>query len=238
MIKTFFLGTAVSNVIGNSWAATLVYEVRALSHINTGMLQVRLTDFPVLGQPLGSVRIGTSPMSTNGQRQLGIFPPVIINRGAGEEFFILSAECTHEGCTVRRLNASGVMVCPCHFSEFTIDGSVQRGPAGQALRAFQFTRQGENLVIQLPDTFYEVKAQKVPASSRVNLTFLGFDQISYEVFFRPTLTAPPEPVTFALTPDGPLTATEIVGKDDFANIYLDRPGSFGFFQVAMKTRPV
>ena len=238
MIKTFFLGTAVSNVIGNSWAASLIYEIRALSHISTGLLRVRLTDFPVLGQPLGSVRIGTSPMSTNGQRQLGIFPPVIINRGAGEEFFVLSAECTHEGCTVRRLNASGVMVCPCHFSEFTIDGSVQRGPAGQALRSFQFTRQGEELLIQLPDTFYEVKAQKVPASSRVHLSFLGFDQISYEVFFRPTLTGPPELVPFALTPDGPLTATEIAGADDYANIYLERPGTFGFFQVAMKTRPV
>lgn len=238
VIKTFLLGAAFSNVIGNSWAASLVYEIRALSHVQTGMLQVNLADFPALADPLGSVRIGTSPLDARGERQVGIFPPVIINRGAGEDFYIFSAECTHEGCTVRRLNASGLMVCPCHGSQFAINGDVRAGPAGQPLRAFQYTRQGSMLQIQMPDTFYEVKAQKVASASRLQLSFLGFDQIVYEVYFRPTLSAAFERMNFATTPDGALTQTEIAGRDDFLSVYLDRPGAFGFFQVAMKTRTV
>ncbi len=43
------------------------------------------------------------------------------------------ATCTHMGCTVAEV-ADGVIRCPCHGSEFSIeDGSVRRGPAGRPL---------------------------------------------------------------------------------------------------------
>jgi Rieske Fe-S protein len=37
--------------------------------------------------------------------------------------------CTHEGCTVNKV-ANGLIVCPCHFSEYSItNGAVKAGPA-------------------------------------------------------------------------------------------------------------
>jgi Rieske Fe-S protein len=241
VIKTFFLGAAFSNVIGNSWAASLVYEIRALSHIEAGVLEIKLSDFPELSAAGGSIRIGTSPvvrLSAEEIRQSGIFPPVIINRGTGETFYALSAECTHAGCSVQRLNSQGIMICPCHQSQFAADGSVRGGPARQPLRPLPFTRQADTLRIQMADTFYEVKAVRVPSSSRVQLSFLGFSEITYEVYFRSTFTGPPQRVHFATTPEGPLDQAEIAGNDDFANVYVERPGGFGFFQIAMKTRSV
>lgn len=50
---------------------------------------------------------------------------------------VLSTRCTHLGCELRRLNA-GTLVCPCHGSQFSIDGEVRRGPALRELRELKY----------------------------------------------------------------------------------------------------
>jgi cytochrome b6-f complex iron-sulfur subunit len=240
VIKTFALGMAISNVMGNSWAASLLFDFRPLSHIQTGILQIKLSDFPELSTAGGSVRVGTSPIvrrSAEDTGPEGLFHPVIINRAA-TSYFVLHAECTHAGCTVPRLNAQGIMQCPCHGSQFAADGSVRRGPAVQALRRLNFTEANGTLQIQIPDVFFEIGVARVPSSSRVHLSFLAFANLTYEVSFRSALDSPLQRVNFAVTADGPLTQTEIAGNDDFAHLYVDRPGTAGFFQITMKTSPV
>ena len=250
VIKTFALGTAISNVIGNSWAASLLFDFRPLSHIETGMLQIKLGDFPELNNAGGSVRLGTSPIvcrSAEDVGPVGLFHPVIINRTA-TGFFVLHAECTHAGCTVSRANAQGIMQCPCHGSQFLADGSLpvplpppEVQPARQPLRRLNFTREGENLSIQLPNVFFQIKVQRVNSASRVNLSFLGFPDLTYEIYFHSSLGGPLERVNFATAPDGPLTQTELrVTNPDgiIANLYVERPGVAGFFQIAMKATVV
>ena len=243
VIKTFALGTAISNVIGNSWAASLLLDFKALSHIQSGILQVKLSDFPELNTAGGSVRIGTSPIvrrSSEDTGPVGIFHPVIINRAA-TDFFVLHAECSHAGCTVARMNSQGIMQCPCHGSQYAADGSVRQGPALQPLRRLNYTQADGALEIQLPDVFYEIKVERVAPSSpssRVHLSFIGFANLTYEVYFRSSLDGPLERASFSTTPDGPLSQTELPGADDFSHVYLERPGTAGFFQVTMKTAAV
>lgn len=50
--------------------------------------------------------------------------------------YALSAICTHLGCTPRWVNEEGLFKCPCHGSNFNINGDVIAGPAPSALRRF------------------------------------------------------------------------------------------------------
>ncbi|GAA1011017.1 MULTISPECIES: Rieske (2Fe-2S) protein [Streptomyces] len=60
---------------------------------------------------------------------------VVVTQPTKGEFKAFSSQCTHQGCAVSRI-ADGVIVCPCHNSEFSAaDGSVRKGPAAQPLPA-------------------------------------------------------------------------------------------------------
>ena len=43
-----------------------------------------------------------------------------------------SARCTHLGCSITG-QSGGLLTCPCHGSQFHLDGAVARGPAGRPL---------------------------------------------------------------------------------------------------------
>jgi Rieske Fe-S protein len=57
------------------------------------------------------------------------------------------AECTHKGCIVE--HQGSVFVCPCHGSEFGIDGKVQEGPATRNLTEFPVSVRDDAFVIHL-----------------------------------------------------------------------------------------
>jgi nitrite reductase/ring-hydroxylating ferredoxin subunit len=54
--------------------------------------------------------------------------PILIVRSSRREFVALSTQCTHEGCPVKP-PAGGLITCPCHGSQYDLDGKVLRGPA-------------------------------------------------------------------------------------------------------------
>src|SRR3954464_7502712 len=115
VIKTVVLGTAFSNVIGKAWAAAMRYDLQPLqaqSGSQAGLLQVKLADFPELNEPRSSIRLGTSVLQADHEsdctvdrcdKAAGLFPPVIINRGDQNDLYVMSADCTHAGCTVRKM---------------------------------------------------------------------------------------------------------------------------------------
>jgi len=72
---------------------------------------------------------------------LGAF---LIARTAADSFTVLSAICTHQGCTVEGLSG-GEYICPCHGSAFSLQGAVLSGPANRPLQ--QFTSQFDGAVL-------------------------------------------------------------------------------------------
>jgi Rieske Fe-S protein len=68
----------------------------------------------------------------------------LVFRNSQTSFTVLTAVCTHEGCTVDRFNGQ-LYVCPCHNSKYTTTGSVANGPATRALTTFPSTLSGDTL---------------------------------------------------------------------------------------------
>ncbi|MET7452897.1 Rieske (2Fe-2S) protein [Streptomyces sp. NPDC005574] len=70
---------------------------------------------------------------------------VVVTQPTAGQFKAFSSKCTHAGCPVTKV-AGGVIVCPCHHSEFSIeDGSVKKVPATQPLAAVKITVAGEDI---------------------------------------------------------------------------------------------
>jgi Rieske Fe-S protein len=71
---------------------------------------------------------------------------VVVTQPTAGDFRGFSAICTHQGCVVSDVS-DGVIVCPCHGSQFSIeDGSVQAGPAPSPLPEVGVTVDGGNVV--------------------------------------------------------------------------------------------
>jgi Rieske Fe-S protein len=243
-IKTVAWVTAFSKVAGSTWATSLLAEVQQFPDFTPGVLRIDLNDFPALSEPFGSVRIGTFPVSA-GRKTEAWLKPILINRGAEDQFYVLSAVCTHEGCILPKYNPEdNVILCPedqCgHGSQFEIDGQVRNGPANSPLDAYSFSRSGSVLTIEVPGLFYDITFHKAANDTRMAIQFVAFYQTRYEVYFRESIDAPPQLVNFSLTENGPATQSELIGNEnsEYATIYLDRPGMLGFFQVAVKTSEV
>ncbi|MCY7410681.1 MAG: Rieske 2Fe-2S domain-containing protein [Chitinophagales bacterium] len=60
--------------------------------------------------------------------------PIYIAKQADETYIALLMYCPHKGCEVRA--GTEKLVCPCHNSEFSLTGSLLRGPAKEGLKSF------------------------------------------------------------------------------------------------------
>jgi Rieske Fe-S protein len=61
---------------------------------------------------------------------------------------VFSSHCTHLGCFIHEFK-EGKFICPCHGSEFTLDGEAVKGPAYKPLERmdFEFDDNKEHLII-------------------------------------------------------------------------------------------
>lgn len=251
-IKTFTLLTATSSLLGKTWTNTVVAQLLPVG----GVLRLKLSDFPALGTDYGTVRIGmNSPLvpapgvSATCRKPRNTIPdlyPIIINRAPGNQFHALNSRCPHEDCTVSRLipaNASGILTCSGHGSQFLIDGTFvdESGPANGPLSIYEVNFDGaDTLRITLPGVFFELSALGItPANTnRLALNFLASTNISYEVHFRETLASNSVVIPFTTTPTGTNATNSIGGIDDYITVYVERQTPSGFYSIAMRVSEV
>ncbi len=70
---------------------------------------------------------------------------IVINKGTG--FVAMSSICTHQGCTVNFDSVSNTLICPCHGSKFSLEGTVVNGPAITPLQLYKVSQSGTVLTI-------------------------------------------------------------------------------------------
>jgi Rieske Fe-S protein len=72
---------------------------------------------------------------------------VVVTQPVAGQFKAFSSTCTHQGCTVTRID-QGKIICPCHGSQYNIaDGSVAQGPAPAPLPAKTATVTGDTITV-------------------------------------------------------------------------------------------
>jgi menaquinol-cytochrome c reductase iron-sulfur subunit len=72
-------------------------------------------------------------------------------RLAGNEVAAFSPHCTHLGCAYHYNSGIREFVCPCHASNFALDGKVLTGPAPRALDRYPVRVEGDRILIgELP----------------------------------------------------------------------------------------
>ncbi len=238
-IKTFVILSATSSALKAPWTGVVLGDIRPTVDDSTAVLKIKVSDFAALGKAFGSVRISTSVVS--GTNNNSIFPVLFVNRDDKNQYFALNAACTHEDCILPIANATTrITQCRCHNSRFAFDGTRISGPASAPLQRFVTRFDGvDTLTIEVPDRGFSVTSSALQtAPGRVKLNFLGFQNIEYEVLSRPSLDAPWQNVSFALTEAGPLDQTSFKGKDDFADLFVVQDAGTLFFAVSMKLRQV
>ncbi|MEV8536935.1 Rieske 2Fe-2S domain-containing protein [Streptomyces sp. NPDC051211] len=72
---------------------------------------------------------------------------VVVTQPQAGTFKAFSAVCTHQGCTVAKVE-NGTIDCPCHGSKFKVaDGAVANGPATRPLPAQKITVSGGEITL-------------------------------------------------------------------------------------------
>lgn len=238
VIRQFAFGIATSFFAG----ASLQHRILAASVPtlpSTGRLSLSIWEFEVLQQEQGSLRL-----------EVGLDTPILVNHSGGQ-YYAMSAKCKHNGCTVPTFNTDlGVIRCPCHGSQYNIDGSLNQGPALEGLDRFTAIFDGnETVTVTLPGVTFgarEITVVSVQGNTRrLKLTFQARIFTTYGVVYQPTLGAPAQTAPFSLTPGGAATQTTYRNTVFNANdplpkvdLYVDAPGNKGFFSITMEPAPV
>ena len=73
--------------------------------------------------------------------------PICLYNTNDDKYVAVLLKCTHRGC---ELNVGGgIYTCPCHGSEFSINGEVLEGPAEENLRLFTTSFDEEHIYVNL-----------------------------------------------------------------------------------------
>jgi cytochrome b6-f complex iron-sulfur subunit len=75
-------------------------------------------------------------------------PVLVVGTSKAENLKAVNPTCTHAGCTVGWKAEAKKFVCPCHGSEYGIDGKVQKGPAKEALKTYTAKIEGNSVEVK------------------------------------------------------------------------------------------
>src|SRR5258708_13860657 len=92
------------------------------------LLSVPTARMPELAQPGGSILLHADATDFLGRRV-----SVLVANTTSQGLRAYGAYCPHAGCEVAWVDREDSVVCPCHLSRFSVNGSVTRPPAAPDL---------------------------------------------------------------------------------------------------------
>lgn len=76
---------------------------------------------------------------------------ILFVRGSKDSVSAVDPTCTHKKCTVQYKPDDGRFQCPCHNSQYDLNGKVLGGPAPKDLTTYPAKLSGERIILTLPD---------------------------------------------------------------------------------------
>lgn len=73
---------------------------------------------------------------------------LVIGNSQSKNLVAVNPTCTHMGCTVEWLAEEKIFLCPCHASEFKLNGNMQTGPATKPLSNYEVKIEGDLVVVK------------------------------------------------------------------------------------------
>lgn len=85
----------------------------------------------------------------------------------GDTIHASSSVCTHKRCILKKSSDATSLKCPCHKSDFDLDGIPMGGPAKLPLVRYAVTIENDHLVVDTTQSFAEKDWGKDGASVKV-----------------------------------------------------------------------
>ncbi|MGB8170079.1 MAG: Rieske 2Fe-2S domain-containing protein [Chthoniobacteraceae bacterium] len=228
-VSQFILGSAASLIASKVWSGRVLGSILEGP---AGVLKLKVSEYPALAGEGGSIQLNFTGSSAH---------PLMVNRGPGNAFYALDSDCQHLHCVVPPFDPMlGAIRCGCHGSRYAIDGSLLGGPATRGLNGFVSAFDGvDTLSINIPGLYFstELAIQTREPALRLRLNFNILPYSTYRVYFQPELTAAPQVIPFATTPDGVTNMTSAFTTTSPTTIYVDAPTPRGFYTVALVATP-
>lgn len=79
---------------------------------------------------------------------VGVGKIMVVHGGDGS-LHAVSSVCTHKGCNVLYDQDLGHLRCPCHGSQYNLDGSNIKGPAKRPLKPYNVTVRSGRVIVEL-----------------------------------------------------------------------------------------
>lgn len=147
--RSFFIKTTaiISSLIGLSLAIPFIGYViaPAFSRRTNEWVSLGKVDAIPVGEP--QALDYTSTMK-DGWKEIHTTKGVWAVKLPGEEVMVYSPVCPHLGCGFRWDTQDRLFKCPCHGSNFDIDGTVKAGPAPRPLDTLPSKIDNGTLLIQ------------------------------------------------------------------------------------------
>jgi len=125
----------LKNLVGG-FAALLVWPVSLLFGKK---LSIDLDQVPKLKEIGGQMTIKL------------VHEDVLLIRESETTIRVFNAHCTHKGCLVKYSNKDNRIKCPCHGSQYDLNGNVLKGPAPKPLTAHSGVIEGSQIIVELPE---------------------------------------------------------------------------------------
>ena len=76
-------------------------------------------------------------------------PVLVFRKPKTSDLIAVSSKCTHAGCDVELDTDAQLLICPCHDSKFTLDGSVAQKPATKPLPSYEVKQEGNSILVKV-----------------------------------------------------------------------------------------